>query len=332
MQHEPWRVQGVGQAFGMAHDGGAAFIGADQRQHPFAAWPRTRRAGLAHPVAHILIDMLGRLPQRDLTQGGEVALLEIALQRACRGVGAVDAPAGEPCAQLGRGNIDQLDLVRTFQHAVRQRLGDANTGDAGHVLIEAFEVLDVQRRPHRLTSGHQLGHVLPPFGVAAAGRVRVSQLVDQQHVRLAGEGGVEVELFERLAAIRDRAAAQDGNGADLRLGLGPAVCFDNSGHYVAAIGQAAARLHQHLVCFANTRCGAEEHLKPASMLPRRSGDQGVWVGPRRLGTTRSGGGPGIGQGGSYCTASNARFRRSTFTRGSPIRPKSRPSVWRSSNV
>ena len=51
--------------------------------------------------------------------------------------------------------------------------------------------------------------VLVALGVAAAGHVGVGQLVDEGHLRLAGQHGVDVHLLDGdavvfLAAARDR--------------------------------------------------------------------------------------------------------------------------------
>ena len=128
VQRDPGRMKRVREALGMAHDRLPGRLGADQRQHAVAGRPGAGHAGLAHPVAHVLIHVLRRLAQRDLTQGGEVAFLEVAVQRAAGGVGAVNAAAGEPGAQLGRRHVNQLDLVGALQYAVGKRFGDAHAG------------------------------------------------------------------------------------------------------------------------------------------------------------------------------------------------------------
>jgi len=195
MERDPRRMQRVGQALGMADDRFSRRFGADQRQHAVAGGPGAGHAGLAHPVPHVLIHVLRRLAQRDLAQCGEVALLEVALQRPAGGVGAVNAAAGKPRAQLGGRDVNQLNLVGTLQHAVGQGFGDAYAGDAGNVVIQAFQVLDVQRGPDMQAGIHQLLHILPPLVVAAARGVGMGQLVHQQQAGMAEQGGVQVKLL-----------------------------------------------------------------------------------------------------------------------------------------
>ncbi len=157
-------------------------------------------------------------------------------------VGAVDLALLEAGAQLGGGDVDQLDLVRHFEHSVGEGFGGADAGDAGDVVVEAFEVLDVEGGPEIDAGGDQFGDVLPALGVTEAGGVGVGELVDEQQGGAAGEGGIEVEVLEGLAAVGDALAGEDGESAELGLGFGAAVGFDEAGDDVFAGGPAAAGL------------------------------------------------------------------------------------------
>ena len=192
----------VGQTLALADHGLGGGVGADEGEHPLRGRPGPGDAGAAHPVAHVGVDMGGRAAERDLAQCGEVALAEEAVERAGGVVGAVDLALLQAGPQLGRGDVDQFDLVGHLEHAVRQRLGRADAGDAGDVVVEALEVLDVERAPDVDAGGEQFGDVLPALGVAAAGGVGVREFVDEQQPGAARQGGVEVELLERLAAVR----------------------------------------------------------------------------------------------------------------------------------
>ncbi len=280
MQHQQRRVQGVGELLGVAHHdlAGSRF---DQRQHALARRPRPGDGVQAHVVEHVGIDMLGGPAQRDLSQGGEVAFAEEALQRPRRQVGAVDAAFAQAGAQLPRRQVDQLDLGGLLEHAVGQGLGHPDAGDARHRVVQAFQMLHVERGPDRDAGGEQLGHVLPALAMPAALDVGVGELVDQQQRRASGERGVEVELLERLGAVRPgidhRASRQHGQIADLLLGLAPAMRLDDPGDDVEAGLLPPPCLRQHLEGLADAGCGAEEDLQRRPPLAARCRDQGIRI-------------------------------------------------------
>ena len=115
-------------------------------------------------------------------------------------------PACEPLDQLVRRDVDQLDFVGLLEHGVGQRLADDDAGDLGDDVVEAFDVLDVERRPDVDARVEQFLDVLPALGVPQALGVGVGQLVDEDQLRAAGERGVEIELAQRRRRGRERPA------------------------------------------------------------------------------------------------------------------------------
>ncbi len=76
-------------------------------------------------------------------------------------------------------------------------LADADyAGDLRDDVVQALEVLHVDRRVDVDPGLEQLADVLPALQVTRARGVGVGQLVDEDELRLAREGGVEVELLE----------------------------------------------------------------------------------------------------------------------------------------
>ena len=141
-------------------------------------------------------------------------------------------------------------------------------------------MLDVQRGPDVDAGGDQFGHILPPLVVAAAGRVGVRQLVDQQQAGVAREGRVGIELLEHLAAIGDLFAGQHGEGADHCGGVGAAVGFDDTDQHIQP-GVAHARGGgEHFPGFTHAGGGAEEHFQPARAFAGGCGQQRVGIGAR----------------------------------------------------
>ena len=277
VERDPGGVERVGKTLGLADDGVRAGVGAEQGHDAFGAGPRAGDAAAAHPGLDVAVDMGGGAAEGDFAEGEQVAFLEEAVECALGGVGAVDAAVDQPLAQLGGGDVDQLDLVGEFEHVIGQGFGGADAGDAGNVVVEAFQVLDVERGPDGLAGLQQLGDILPALGVAAAGGVGVGEFVDQQQAGVGGQRGVEVELLEDLAAVFYLAAGQQLEVGDLRLGFGAAMGFDHAGQYIVELGGAAAGLVEHFPGLADARGRAEEDLQAAS------GAVGRQVGKQRIG-------------------------------------------------
>ena len=120
-QRNQGRVQRIGHALGVAHHRLRRRIGADQRQHAFAGWPWAFDGASAHVAGDVGIHALGRTAQGQFAQGGQIALAEEAVDRPARHVGAIDAALRQPCAQLRRRQVDQLDLIGEVQSRDRAR-------------------------------------------------------------------------------------------------------------------------------------------------------------------------------------------------------------------
>ena len=86
----------------------------------------------------------------------------------------------------------------------------------------------------------ELLDVLPALLVARARHVRVRELVDQRDLGLAGDDRVDVHLLELRAAVRDHAAGDDLEVADLRERVRPAVGLDEPDDDVGAPAAPAA--------------------------------------------------------------------------------------------
>ena len=149
------------------------------------------------PRLHVGVDALGRLAQRELAQRDQVALPEEVLDGALGLRGQVDLALAQALEQLVGRQIDELDLVGRVEHRVGHGLAHDDAGDLRDDVVQALDVLDVERRVDVDPGVEQLLDVLPALRVPRACGVRVRELVDQEQARLAREGGVEVELLER---------------------------------------------------------------------------------------------------------------------------------------
>ena len=83
-------------------------------------------------------------------------------------LGQVDLPFAEPLEQLLGRDVDELDLVGALEHRVRHRLAHLDAGDLRDHVVQALDVLDVERGVDLDARVEQLEHVLPALGVARA--------------------------------------------------------------------------------------------------------------------------------------------------------------------
>ena len=202
--------------------------------------PRRRCAGRRGPRARHAVPGPTATRRRSVTGHGVpmrvfVAVVGASARRRARRCGAARAraarsgcPCGRSCAprcsacsgmytlpscealeQLVGRQVDQLHLVGLVEDAVGHRLPDAHAGDLADDVVQALEVLHVDRGVDVDAGVEQLLDVLPALGVARARRVGVRELVDERSARGSPrERGVEVELLR--ARRRGRATSRRG--------------------------------------------------------------------------------------------------------------------------
>ena len=163
------------------------------------------------------------------------------LDRLRRPVRHVDLALGEPLEQLLGRQVDELHLVGVVEDAVGDGLPHGDPGDLVDEVVEALEVLDVERGVDVDARVEQLLHVLPALGVARARGVGVGELVEQEEGGLAGEGGVEVELAEAHAPVLDLPRREPLQPLDQGGGLRPPVRLHPADDDVDALGRLRAR-------------------------------------------------------------------------------------------
>ena len=98
----------------------------DEREHPLAdrllAQGVEHRGARAAPVLHVLRD----LAQRELTESREVVLAEEVEERPLRLPAGIDLARAQPVLERLRREVDEDDLVRLVEDAVRERLAHAH--------------------------------------------------------------------------------------------------------------------------------------------------------------------------------------------------------------
>ncbi len=228
------------------------------------------------------VDAVGGGAQRELAQRDQVALAEEAFGRLARLLRHVHLAFGEAFEQFVRRQVDQFDVVGFGENLVGHGLAHLHAGDLRDHVVEAFQVLDVDGRIDVDARFEQFLHVLPALGMARAGMVAVRQLVDQQQLRPAGEGGVEIEFGQLQSAVFQRQRRQEFEPVEQGFGFRAAVKFDVADDDVGTVVALAPRRLEHRVALADAGGGAEEDLQAAAPCARilvlHAREQGVGIG------------------------------------------------------
>ena len=151
-------------------------------------------------------------------------------------------PALQARKQVVGRQVDQLDLVGLVEDPVGDRLLLPDAGDAGDHVVQALEVLNVERRPDADARVEQLLDVLPALGVArprfAFGDIRMGELIDENDRRRAPQRGVEIEFAARDAAVADLEERQLLEPLEQALGLRAPVRLDIADDDIGAAARA----------------------------------------------------------------------------------------------
>ena len=280
---DPLGSQARGEAPAGADEQAGLGTGADAHEHALGHRPGLGDGVIAHVGLHLRVHAVGRPPQGQLPERDQVALAEEVLDRLLGLLREVDLAFLQALDQLVGGQVHQLDLVGPLEHRVRHRLAHDDAGDLRHEVVEALEVLDVERGVDVDAGVDELEHVLPPLGVARALGIAVGELVHQNDARPAGQGRVEIEFLERAAAVGNLPGREDLQSLEKGLRLHPAVGLDDAHDHVHPVGPELARGLEHGEGLADARRGAEEELEAAAGLPRlfllRAGKEDLGVGP-----------------------------------------------------
>src|ERR1039458_9906650 len=118
-----------------------------------------------------LFHLVGGVADGEFAERGEVGLGEEVVERAVGFFRGVDDAALDAIAQGARGEIDEHALIGFVDHPIRHGFAHADSGNLPDLVVEAFQVLHVHVGEDVDSGVEQFVHVLPAFGVLAAGGV-----------------------------------------------------------------------------------------------------------------------------------------------------------------
>src|SRR5207249_4729658 len=133
----------------------------------------------------------------------QVALREVVAYGALCPLRHIDLALAQALDQIFRREIDDLDIIRLVENAVGNRFPYADPGDAGDDVVQALDMLDVERRKHIDAGGNNLLDIEIALGMAAAGGVGVGELVDKHEPRPALEDRVEIHFGQQVTLVVD---------------------------------------------------------------------------------------------------------------------------------
>ena len=166
IDHHPVGLQPPCQACHLAHQGIVTGAAAHAHQQALARGPDIADGALAAVVAHVFIDTICRAAQGQLAQCQQIALAKEVARGPLGLLQRIDLARLEALEQLLGRDIDDDDLVGIVKDMVGHGLMDLYAHNAAHHIVEAFQVLNVERGPHLDTRLQQLLHILPALGVA----------------------------------------------------------------------------------------------------------------------------------------------------------------------
>jgi hypothetical protein len=90
----------------------------------------------------------------------------------------------------------------------------------------------------------------------------MGELIDDAHLRLAREDGIDVHFLQHNAAIVDFPLRDDVEVADLRFRLGAPVRLHQPDDRIDASTAKSVRILEHRIRLTDARCGADVDAQP----------------------------------------------------------------------
>ena len=201
---------------------------------------------------HLRGHALGRPLQRQFPQRYQISFGE-KIGQSPVGLGRhIHFAFPQPFQQIVGREVDQLDFIGAVEERVGHGFADHHARDLGHHVVEAFQVLDVERRVNVEPRVEQPIDILPALGVRGAGSIGVGRFIDDNQLRLGCQRRLQIEFQQLGAAIIDFAACQHVQAEHKRLGFRASMGLDVAHQHVDPfLGHFAGRL-EHRIRLADT--------------------------------------------------------------------------------
>ena len=158
-------MQAMSQAPGIADDLARMRPGIEAHQDSLAGRPKLVDPMLGHVLLELRLGLLGCATQRHFAQGRQIPLAKEIVQRRLDAIRGIDIAVPHALPQGIRRDIDELYLVGLIQDLVRQRFAHTHARNACHQVVQAIQVLDIDRGYHMDARIEDLLDILIAFGM-----------------------------------------------------------------------------------------------------------------------------------------------------------------------
>ncbi|MNQ69347.1 hypothetical protein D3C85_839380 [compost metagenome] len=241
----------LAQPVGAADDVFGVDAGADAGDDGLARAPYGFDGAVAAIGLDVVVHVVGGAAQRQFAQRDQISLAKEILRGVAGLLGQIDLAFLQAAQQLVGGQVHEHDFIGCVEDLVGHRLPDTHARDAADRLVQAVQVLHVQRGPDVDAGRQQFLDVLPALGMARARRVGMGQFVHQHQVWTPQQGAVQVEFLQHMAAIGDILEREDRQSFEQCRGFAAAMGLDDAGQHVDALRGLRAGRHQHGVGLAD---------------------------------------------------------------------------------
>ena len=269
IDHDPLGVERRRHALAGAHQPLGVLVRTNRDQQALSGSPDIADRMAFAILPHRGVNAVRSGAQCQFTERDQISFPKKILNRVACLFRHVYFAGSQPIEKLIRRRVHQLHFVSGLEHDVRHCLLHAHAGDRGDNVVQALDVLHVDRRVYVDARIAQFLHVLPALRVARSGLafdgVGMRQFVHQQQRGFARKRRVQVEITQGGTPIRNLEVGKllepleqhFDFGTTMRLG----IAYDD----IHALGLLRARLLEHGVGLANTGGGAEEDPKPSAL-------------------------------------------------------------------
>ena len=197
----------------------------------------------------------------------EIGVGEEIFQRGLHALRGINLSLAQPLLQVFGGEVDVDDLIGLGQHRIGNSLAHFHADELFDGVVEAFEMLNVEGGDDVNAGGEDVLNILVSLGVFAAGDVGVGQFIDDGHLRVAVDDGIDIHFLDDDLVIFDFSPGDDFQPFDQFGGFGSAVGFDEADDDVDFLSLEAVGLLEHAVSFTDAGAVSQINLQPAPLGP-----------------------------------------------------------------
>lgn len=210
-------------------------------------------------------DLGDELPQRQLPHPFQIGRCEEIFEGGGDPLLRVDFSFFEPFPEVFRGQIHVHDLIGLGNDSVGEAFPDFHPDEFLDRVVQAFQMLDVQRRDHVNPGRENFLDVLVTFSISASRHVGMGQFVDQDHGWPPGKHGIQIHFFDLDAPVFTD-DSRHGLQTFQKFGdLGAAVGFGETHHDIEPFAFQRMTLLEHPICLPHAGAISEVNFETSAL-------------------------------------------------------------------